>query len=105
MVTDVALQGMIDSVSKHGDQCPTVLPLSGTNVLLTVRLILVHVYITGDRKFRCSNLCQINYVNLECGTRRRRFREADTEREVPTKKAIITAEFQLQVSPKVPSGA
>ncbi|CAH1786874.1 unnamed protein product [Owenia fusiformis] len=54
--------------------------------------------LSRHRKFQCSNLCQVNFVNLQCGSRRRKFRQLTND-----SKALITAEFEIEMSPQSPT--
>lgn len=47
------------------------------------------------KRYKCSKSCRVNNVSLECGTKRRRFWQ-----ETGKQKALITAEFEIEVRPK-----
>ncbi|XP_013414319.1 signal peptide, CUB and EGF-like domain-containing protein 1 isoform X2 [Lingula anatina] len=46
-------------------------------------------------RFKCSQECQVNYVNLKCGAQRRQFRNLAGKDD-----SIITAVFEIQMSPE-----
>ncbi|XP_059150899.1 signal peptide, CUB and EGF-like domain-containing protein 1 isoform X2 [Physella acuta] len=47
-------------------------------------------------KFKCSNSCQINTLDLMCGSKRKKYRQMVRK----SRKYLITAEFELQMNPK-----
>ncbi|XP_035671935.1 signal peptide, CUB and EGF-like domain-containing protein 1 isoform X8 [Branchiostoma floridae] len=66
-----------------------------------------------QRRYPCTELCQVNYVNLRCGNRPTRTRRAKKRRgrrrkgrrrEVEGQSgSVIVAEFELQMNPEEPT--
>ena len=57
----------------------------------------------GDRRHHCDGAhCRVTFINLHCGTKRRRFRDLITRRNPA--RAIITVEFELKMLPQTEPG-
>ncbi|XP_052824017.1 signal peptide, CUB and EGF-like domain-containing protein 1 [Octopus bimaculoides] len=50
------------------------------------------------KRYKCTKLCHVQNVSLQCGTKRRRFRQT-----LSKQKTYITAEFEIEVAPKAPT--
>ncbi|CAL1535103.1 unnamed protein product [Lymnaea stagnalis] len=48
-----------------------------------------------DKRYKCNNSCQVNFLDLLCGSRRKKFRQMVRR----NRKQLVTAEFELQINP------
>ncbi|GFN98752.1 signal peptide, cub and egf-like domain-containing protein 1 [Plakobranchus ocellatus] len=56
---------------------------------------LTHTF-NSEKKYKCDNMCEVKELDLMCGSRRRKFRKYTRK----NRKALITAEFEMQMNPK-----
>ncbi|BFZ15841.1 hypothetical protein BsWGS_18880 [Bradybaena similaris] len=61
---------------------------------------LTHIF-NHDKNYMCKNRCSVNFLDLMCGTRRKKFRKLVRH----NRKSLITAEFELQLNSVHQSGS